>query len=188
MSYRSPIILESEEALEIKQKIRTRGKNTGAQFISEDQIFLVRDKVKLKVNGTHYDLVEYHFHVSGEHEIDGKVYPSEIHYVFEDKSKLDPMKPRSGKIDVCGGNIPDDCGDLLVISQGIKPGKKIPDVTKLQVIVPEEYYMYDGSSPDPVKWLIDRDQLKADIEHLKPIAKTARPFQPLNGRIILISK
>src|SRR5579872_5838921 len=80
--YQSPIELQYCDTLKIEQCIELSGKNRGAVYNSDAQIFEVKDKIVLKINNKYYKLDEYHFHMRGEHKVNNKLYPAEIHYVF----------------------------------------------------------------------------------------------------------
>ena len=51
--------------------------------------------------------------------------------------------------------------------------------------------MYDGSKTtaeyNPIRWIVGKKPVEFKLKQLKPIAKTARPLQQLDGRIILFS-
>ena len=90
LRYQSPIPLNTKHrSFPICQNFCIKGKNKGAEFIPDEKIFLLQDKIIMKINKKPYILIEYHFHVPAEHTINNKIYPAEIHYVFEelDKSK-----------------------------------------------------------------------------------------------------
>lgn len=190
-AYQSPIILTNEHAIPINQCVTLKGKNHGATFEPDNRLFRVHDRIILTVGNQRYQLVEYHFHVPAEHEVDGMTYPSELHYVFMELEADGSLKNHEG-IDVCANIVPEEHGNILAVGRTIEP-KKIPvDLSKLQVEFPCDYYEYDGSltTPpfDPVKWIVGQHPIHLPQREIILIAKNARPLQPLNGRIILKAK
>ena len=191
--YQSPIALDLEgDLLYICQELDVKGKNRGAKYNSEDNIFELEDKIILKVNTKFYQLVEYHFHVKGEHTINGKEYPSEIHYVFYQMKHEKDYKKCKG--DVCG-NSPSIDEKILVIGRVIKDGKKIFKLNKIQVEVPSSYFEYDGTltgqsiedKTTPVRWIVGKKYIDLPLKKIVPIAKTSKSVSPLDNRIILFS-
>ena len=76
LRYQSPINLCHDDILCISQSIYKKGKNKGALYSEEDKIFILQDKIIIKIDDKKYQLVEYHFHIPGEHEINSKKYPA----------------------------------------------------------------------------------------------------------------
>jgi len=106
--YQSPITLCCEN-IDICQTLNTSGKNRGAKYNDEDQIFEVRDIIILEVGSTRYQLDEYHFHIPGEHKICGDIYDAELHYVFvELKCGEDCLNEDRKCSNICNGKMPED--------------------------------------------------------------------------------
>ena len=190
LRYQSPIVLSNCNTLEIKQSIDIKGRNKGAIYNIEEKIFEVSDEIILTVGNKRYQLQEYHFHIPGEHKIKGNIYPSEVHYVFEEITE-DNKNKKKRHYNICGGKIPEDV-NLLVIGRVICPSKKPKELSKLQVRIPKCYFEYDGGLTTgdlstPVLWIVGKHSLRFNINQLTSIAKTSRPLQPLDGRIILTS-
>ena len=205
LRYQSPIDLNYTNSLDVSQLVEIKGKNKKAKYIPENKIFLVQDKVILTLNEISYQLIEYHFHMPGEHEIKGKKYPAELHYVFykindKKENKKDDNKENNRKddkkedncYDVCGGkNIPQE-ENILVIGRVIKNDlcREI-DLTELRVDLPSKYFEYDGSLTGPgdgataVRWVFGNNYIKLPLKEIKPIAKGSRSIKPLDNRIIL---
>lgn len=189
--YQSPINLETRGSLPVKQKMSVTGLNRGAIYNSISQIFELQDKIILKIGSRLYHLVEYHFHVAGEHTICGKHFPSEIHYVFFEMQNDRDFKSCNGQC-VCDQNIDET---ILVIGRVIKNETESVDLTTLQVKLPATYFEYDGTLtgqnvPDmytPVRWFVGKNSIKLPLEEIIKQTKTSKPISPLDNRIILFS-
>ena len=212
LRYQSPIPLcYNEELFPISQCIRVKGKNKGAIYNEENNIFELQDKIIMKINNKPYVLIEYHFHVPSEHIINNKKYPAEIHYVFEEINKNNNPKnnpnnnPKNRKKYgcVCDGNYDGDT-NILVIGRVIKNNKhkkhknhkkhkkkKHKNLSKLQPNIPSTYFEYDGSLTGtgdetvPVRWIVGNKYIRLPLNEIDLIAKSARSLQPLDDRIIL---
>ena len=175
LRYQSPIPLCTYgDQFDIDQCISKRGKNHGASYDEETNVFNVNDEILLTIDSRVYKLVEYHFHIESEHTINKKRYPAEIHYVFHD-------------IKTCDENI-------FVIARLIKDTKchkKHINLSKLQVNLPSSYFEYDGSltgendGTTPVRWIVGRKYIRLPLKEIEMVAKTPRKLQPLDDRIIL---
>jgi len=186
-SYQSPISLDVCNSIDFYQHIHLDGINKGSQYNSEKKIFEVQDKIFLKVNGRKYQLDEYHFHNPSEHKINGMNYEAEIHYVFIELEHGKNTKNNNECLDICNC-----CGhdeNILVIGRTICESEKIKDLTKIQVKIPDKYYEYDGSlttgNYSPVRWIVGENHIHFNITEISKIAKTSRPLQNLDGRILL---
>ena len=159
-----------------------------------------------------YRLLEYHFHVPGEHNINYKIYNAELHYVFQEIDKFDSDSDTASESDDdkdrnnintesldicgCGGNRPNSILNILVLSRVITHVKShnkwhVENLRKIQVDLPSYYFEYDGSiigggnNYMPVRWLVGDDPILFDAEQLKPFAKSARSLQNKDGRQLL---
>ena len=197
LRYQSPIALNiNPNTFCISQKIRIKGRNNGATFIPENKIFKLNDKITLKINSKKYRLVEYHFHAPAEHTINNKLFPAEIHYVFYDiekhEQKVDNQSSNSANkcMDVCSCQNTED-ENILVIGILIKDTVKQKNLNNIQVTIPAEYFEYDGSltgsgdEATPVRWIVGNRYIKLPLSEINEIAKSSRPIQPLDNRIIL---
>ena len=194
LRYQSPIPLciDNDDLFYVKQSIRIHGKNKGAEYIEVSKMYQVKEKIIMKIDGKPYQLDEYHFHVPAEHTINGKTYPAEVHFVFyelSDEFKRHRNKTKSRTENGCCNYDMDD--NILVIGRVIKDTKKCADLSKLQVNIPSSYFEYDGSLTGtgdetvPVRWIVGNRYIKLPLDKIYPIAKTARPLQPLDDRILL---
>jgi len=125
-------------------------------------------------------------------KINDKIYPSEIHYVFVELGKKKCFDSNHKCSNICGGVASED-GNIFVIGRVIdfSPYYLNKNVFKTQVELTNEYYEYDGTLTfgtfDPVRWVVGDEPVLYNLEELLNHSKTARPLQPLNGRIILFS-
>lgn len=210
-AYQSPIKLHLCHScnINISNPIFVKGINKGAIYDPSSHIFVVTDKIILKMNSKKYQLDEYHFHNPGEHDVNGKIYDAEVHYVFSQLKPGENQRPDDYKCrNVCNCNDHDrghghghDTNDrnILVIGRVISPSKhhEIPDLSgtpflTLQVDAESNYYMYDGSlttgSFAPVRWLVGDEPIYLNLDDIKKVSKNARPIQNIDGRIILFSE
>jgi carbonic anhydrase len=201
-SYQSPISIEPFNHIHIDECIKISGKNRDACYNDHTKNFKVKSQVVVKINSKTYKLVEYHFHVPSEHIINGKRYPSEIHYVFieynDDESDSDSddsshsshgsHASRERHCACCSEHYDKN---LLVIGRTIKCSKRKQKLKDIQVKIPHTYYEYDGTLTTgelkPVRWIIGKYPIYLNIKQIECIAKPARPIQELDGRIILLS-
>lgn len=148
---------------------------------------------KFTFAGKVYHLKQFHFHCPSEHQVDGKAFPMEVHFVHQN-----------------------DSGKFAVVSILVKEGKENDNFKKiienfpakkgenkhlhdihlaLQFHLPEknEAYHYTGSLTTPpcseqVEWLIFRQPVEASKAQLDAfyakIANNNRPIQALNNRTI----
>ncbi len=148
---------------------------------------------KFTFAGKVYHLKQFHFHCPSEHQLDGKSYPMEVHFVHQN-----------------------DSGKFAVVSALVKEGKENDNFKKiienfpankgeskhlhdihlaLKFHLPEknEAYHYTGSLTTPpcsehVEWLIFRHPIEASKAQLDAfyakIANNNRPIQALNDRSV----
>ncbi len=148
---------------------------------------------KFTFAGEVYHLKQFHFHCPSEHQVDGKAFPMEVHFVHQN-----------------------DSGKFAVISILVKEGKENDNYKKiienfpankgeskhlsevhlaLKFHLPEkiEAYHYTGSLTTPpcseqVEWFIFRNPVEASKAQLDAfyakIANNNRPIQALNNRTV----
>jgi carbonic anhydrase len=145
------------------------------------------------VDGDTYQLAQFHFHTPAEHLENGKVFPMEMHMVFEDPSK-----------------------NILVVGRWVEEGASnaalepiFSDLPKnetqthvfnhfdLNALLPTnlESFRYDGSLTTPnfdegVKWIDLAQPLQMSAAEINAYSSLfpngdAREIQDLNGRIVL---
>jgi len=150
---------------------------------------------KSRINGTDYDLLQFHFHHPSEHLLSGKAFDLECHFVHRSAA-----------------------GDLAVIGVFIKPGTENTALQPIWQAMPasetpernagttidvgdllpqvREYFRYAGSLTTPpcsegVLWTVFRHAIEASPEQIRRFAQlfpvNARPVMPINRRFLLES-
>ncbi|GAA3777479.1 carbonic anhydrase [Streptomyces phyllanthi] len=143
------------------------------------------------LDGTTYDLKQFHFHLPSEHTEEGEHAAMEVHFVHADKD---------GGLAVVGVLMDESDGDTSAFTELFKklPAKegatqKIGRALDLTAFLPDDrdQYRYEGSLTTPpctegVKWTVLKDEVEvapgevAAYKELFP--KSNRPTQPLNDR------
>lgn len=149
----------------------------------------------LKVDGTAYDLRQFHFHTPSEHHVDGKVFPIEIHFVHANAE-----------------------GDLAVIAVMVEQGATNPDIAAIfdhapatesdteregapfdpSALLPTDrrYARLMGSLTTPpcsegVNWHVLTSPISASADQIAAFREifpdNARPLQAENSRLIVSS-
>lgn len=153
------------------------------------------DGSRLVAPGGEYKLVQFHFHHPSEHQINGKTYPMEIHFVHANAT---------GGLAVVGVLI--ETGRANAVFDKIvstMPGVEGPPVKADAAINPNgllpaklTYYRYSGSLTTPpcsenVDWLLLTHPIQASADSVAAYAKLysedARPVQNSNRRFVLRS-
>lgn len=183
--YQSPIILSTTA---IKKSHDTslwvsKEKVVGYSFDSKSKNFILDDNLPLaENNNTRYSLQEFHIHEPAEHILNGKRYPLEIHFVFQDQ------------VD----------GNILVLGHLAKFTKSKSSSIFTKILNDEAFvmppmrssYNYSGSlttgvTNEPIEWIVSTRLLRIsfkDLVALAPYSKGARPIQPREGRDIVLVK
>lgn len=195
-AYQSPIVLpetNSNDVLHVHQKLYIKGENIRATYNHEHKIFEVQDVIILTHHNKKYQLDEYHFHIPGEHKVNDKIYESEIHYVFVELGQLEERKKKGHTCsNICGNIRPEDNSNILVIGRVLKHAREHEDLSRVQVQLPHSYYEYDGSLTtgefSPVRWILGDKSIRVNLNDVEVIAKTARPIQPFDNRLVLYSQ
>lgn len=146
---------------------------------------------KLDINGTTYNLLQFHYHVPSEHTVMNAHYPLELHFVH---------KNANNGLAVVGvlvdrGNTNHELGKILTNL----PSLGAPDSTlegfDVASIMPQDgtTYAYEGSLTTPpcdeqVQWLLKSQPIHASTEQLKILSAlydgNNRPVQPQGDRTI----
>jgi carbonic anhydrase len=151
----------------------------------------------IDIGGARYDLVQFHFHKPSEEKIDGKTHAMVAHLVH---------KNADGKLAVVAVLL--DGGGANAMIDSI--WKNLPKEKEKQVLVADTtvdasallpkdhgYYTFQGSLTTPpcsedVKWLVLKAPMKVSDGEIATFAgvypMNARPTQPLNGRLVQVSK
>lgn len=144
-----------------------------------------------------YELVQFHFHNTSEHTLNGKSFPLEVHFVH---------KNAQGQLAVVGAFLEEGAENAALKAVFTKAPKE--EVSKQPIqgesingadVLPanKEYMAYTGSLTTPpcteaVSWNVLTNSVqvsKAQIEQFQAIYHgNYRPVQPLQGRKVTINK
>lgn len=207
LRYQSPISVDDSDAVSVYMNIQLYmcENSSGILYNVGERKYQCYGNVIITDSKKYYRLEEYHFHMPGEHTINGIKYPAELHYVFREIESNSPIE------NTCDGNICDcSCaltgGNVLVIGWGIIDTTNTTDTTNtndttdttdmnfkisnIDLYIPEEYYIYDGALTagdisTPVRWILGKYPLQIPLIQINSSAKTSRPTQPPDNRLIL---
>ncbi|HHQ4662867.1 TPA: carbonic anhydrase [Aeromonas veronii] len=148
----------------------------------------------LQLDGTTFELKQFHFHAPSENLIEGKSYPLEGHLVHvSDKGEIAVVAVmfEVGKANpalaAVWGELPAKVGETQALKAPLSAEQLLPES--------RDYYRFSGSLTTPpcsegVRWLVMKqpvevsqaqsDAFKAVMHH-----PNNRPVQPLNGRVVL---
>ncbi len=153
----------------------------------------------IALDGKRYELVQFHHHAPGEHALEGKAFPLELHFVHQ---------AEDGELAVLGIFAEEGRENpaFAPIVEALPPhaGERAPVAAEVAVLdmLPADpqtgpRFTYEGSLTTPpcsegVRWVVyatpielSRDQL----ERFRAVhAGNSRPLQPLNGRKLLKSR
>ena len=149
---------------------------------------------KLTLNGTEFNVAQFHFHRESEHKVNGESYDMEMHIVHQD-----PVT-----------------SNLVVIGIFLKEGDANPFLEKIWSLMPtvenkesistdsinlidafpsdKKYYTYTGSLTTPpcsqgIDWIIIKEPMEISSEQIKKFSDihpdNSRPTQPLNNREVI---
>lgn len=145
------------------------------------------------IGGKRYDLLQFHFHGPSENTVDGKAFPLEAHLVHKSEDgtlAVIGVLYKEGKENKTIGevwkNIPKEQGKEEVVE-----GKKI----SVKGVMPSDktYYHFSGSLTTPpctedVSWNVLTTPVEISTQQIEEFRKyyknSARPVQPLHGRVI----
>ena len=146
----------------------------------------------MTVNGTTYPLLQIHFHAPGEHEVNGKKYPVEVHFVH---------KTDAGAIAVVGVLIEEGRHDNknwepLVKALSVPVNGHVSAALNWSAMLPEnqQTFRYAGSLTTPpcsegVAWNVMATPVKLSHRQIEAFMAAYegnfRPVQPLNNRSVL---
>jgi len=154
--------------------------------------FMCQPGSKVTINGKVYDLLQFHYHGSSEHTVEGVQSPLEVHFVHQAADKTYAVL----------GLLFEEGAENLLFSTFLSHFPKVVGIYKddlaqlnLSSLFPQNksYYTYSGSLTTPpcsetVSWYVFKNKITASAAQLtefKAILKNNfRPIQNLNGRII----
>jgi carbonic anhydrase len=149
----------------------------------------------LIAGGREYELTGFHFHIPGEHRINGMAADMEIQFEHRDREGrmavvAVPMvagRRMNSTLSRIWDHLPPKGGESYYGRQvGINPIFLLPTV--------RDYYSYVGSLTEPpctegVEWFVLTTPVEVDASYLQRMARlvpgNVRPVQPLNGRPVL---
>jgi carbonic anhydrase len=151
----------------------------------------------ITVDGTRYELAQFHFHKPSEEKIDGKSFDMVAHLVHKDAGGnlavvAVPLARGSGNalVETLWKNVPSEKGkEARVQAVTINAADLLP--------AKRGYYTFQGSLTTPpcsegVRWFVLQSPSTVSAEQVaafgKLYAMNARPVQPLNGREVAASR
>ena len=146
------------------------------------------------VDGTEFELKQFHLHAPSENQINGKTFPLENHLVHADKSGnltvlaiMYEEGAENAGLAQFWSQSPAKAGDKAALSTPVNAASLLP--AKL------DYYRFNGSLTTPpcsegVRWLVLKHPVtasKAQIETFTRLmgGSNNRPVQPVNARPVL---
>ena len=152
------VITPPEKFLDIQYKnetidVKLDNKNGHIHFVTSDN----SDNIT-SYNGHDYKLLQYHVHISAEHQINGKIHNAEVHFVHRDEQSNEYLVIA---IFLDSSIVDDNVFDEAIYETGITNTKTTVsiDMSKLSDVFSKDYFTYAGSlTTDPftddVTWVI----------------------------------
>lgn len=148
----------------------------------------------LQLDGTRFELKQFHFHAPSENLIEGKSYPLEGHLVHvSDKGEIAVVAVmfEAGKANpvlaAAWSVLPAKVGEIQALKAPLSAEQLLPEN--------RDYYRFSGSLTTPpcsegVRWLVMKQPVEVSqpqIDAFKAVMHhpNNRPVQPLNGRVVL---
>ena len=149
----------------------------------------------LSFGGQDYNLKQLHFHTPGEHQLNGKSFPMEVHFVHSDAD---------GQLAIVGVFVQQGQTNVtlqqLLQKVPLLKGETVSDqkaALDLAALLPKtrHFYHYMGSLTTPpcsegVHWLVLTNPIEASAEQLQQLSQlmgqNARPLQQLNARTLTL--
>ena len=152
------------------------------------------EAMSIELNGTTYDVAQFHFHAGSEHQIDGQQFPMEMHIVHTAGNALAVVGvmiqegAKNAALAPVFDNIPTAVSEEAQEVEG--------QVVDLDAILPSTrtYYQYSGSLTTPpcsedVAWQVLDTPIEVSAEQLAAFTAVVngnfRPVQPLGERILI---
>ena len=156
----------------------------------------VQDAGQIELDGSIYNLVQFHFHHMSEHTVDGKQFPLEVHFVHQ--------AAMGGGLAVIGVFLKEGPENAVLNPiwtvapehEGESSSAEILDAKKLLPASPASF-RYAGSLTTPpcsevVSWIVYDEPVSASQDQIaffrKLFPNNFRPVQPLNRRFILFGE
>ena len=155
----------------------------------------VAEGSSINLEGRHFSLLQFHFHLPSEHTVDGDGFPMEVHFVHQAKE---------GDLAVVGvfmgiGESHPAIKSIWSATPGPgEPSASLPELDP-RTLLPEEpdYFRYAGSLTTPpcsevVSWVVMTEPISVSPAQADAFAArypmNARPVQALNRRSILLRR
>lgn len=153
--------------------------------------FVCEPGSKLSIGATTYDLLQFHYHASSEHQLNGSTFPLEVHFVH---------KASDSDFAVVGVFFEEGTENVLFTeylshfpkTKGTYTATSEIELAKL-LPANKSYYHYNGSLTTPpcsevVKWYVLKQKIKASAAQLAQfqaiLKNNFRNIQNLDGRKI----
>jgi carbonic anhydrase len=148
----------------------------------------------IELDGTTFELKQFHFHAPSENHIQGESFPLEAHLVHaSDEGALAVVAVMFEEGDEAAGladawnEMPEQAGDEHLLSEQASASALLPS--------DHDYYRFNGSLTTPpctegVRWLVMKQPLTASKEQIQRFAEALhepnnRSLQPVGARPIL---
>ena len=192
--FQSPIDIVTGSAQPSEQRLDYTYTSRTTEIVNNGhtvQVTVASGSSVLPSGGKRMNLRQFHFHTPAENQLDGQVFPMEVHFVHDDGSgnamvvgvffTEGEANPALEKIVSAR---PTGIGQPRALTS-LTPGELLP--------AHREYYSFTGSLTTPpcsgsVSWAVLREPLTASRAQIDAmgvvLSDNARPVQPLNGRTI----
>ena len=146
----------------------------------------------IAIDGTHYALLQFHFHTPSEEKINGKTYPLVAHLVHqnaEGKLAVVAVLFKTGRenaaLQPVFASLPGKAGESRELTAPLDVAALLP--------AQQSYWAFTGSLTTPpcsedVRWQVLKTPVEISAAQLAAFRKlyrmNARPVQPLNGRVV----
>jgi carbonic anhydrase len=154
----------------------------------------VKGQNTLTIDGTVFELKQFHFHTPSENLIQGKQYPLEAHFVHADKlgnlavvSVMYEVNGQSPQLEQLSSVLPRE-GETAQLTHAFPVADMLPAT--------DSYYRFNGSLTTPpcsegVRWFVlDQSQSLSAEQRQKlneVMGNNNRPVQALNARKVMIN-
>lgn len=148
----------------------------------------------LEIGDTVYDLLQLHFHAPGEHELNGKGFPMEMHLVHQRAGTEETLVVG---VWIVEGEEPHPELDRIFADLPLETETRTIESFDLTTLFPEDFksFRYAGSLTTPpftegVQWVVLERPLGVSSEQISAFqalfpAGNAREVQPLNDRTVV---
>ncbi len=148
----------------------------------------------IEVDGTRFELKQFHFHAPSENVINGKSFPMEGHLVHADSeghlavvAVMFEQGPANATIAKLWKQMPKNAGDDHMLSTSVDVSGILPK--------DRDYYRFNGSLTTPpctegVRWLVMKQPVSLSSEQISAFKQVMhhdnnRPVQPMGARTVL---